>query len=308
MSGESVYGKWVPVVVACGLAAAAVPLYGAAWRTGYAANALGLLGCHFLRCVLLLLAAWTVVAAFKAAAGQERSAARRGLTVLEILVILTLLPGCVGCYSVWPAVLLTLAAPLLLTLARHPGGADAGRLAGPVALRLGLVVLLFTCTWYLGASTTRQALRGLGARIEAGGGADRLLAWAAEVLKAHRQREQDLPAFGAAAVGWTASPGQGPYLAAAVFLAGAGERPGRLAPDELPGWVDDLLGRFQGVRQVDVEDQGYGPCVALRTGGSAYHFRIDVCPSQGNRPALPWWLADDAGQPRPGIYLSTEGK
>jgi hypothetical protein len=308
MSGKRGWDEWASVVAAFGLAAAAWGVHGVAWRMGYAADALGLVGCQFLRAILLVLAACTVATALKAAVAPERPAAGRGLTVLDILVLLTVLPGCVGCYPLWPVVLALLAAPLFLALVSRGKEPAEGRPLGPVVLRLGWVVLLFTLTWYWTTSTTRQALRGLGARIAERGGANRLLVWAAEVTAARRQREKALPILGAATVGWTAAPGQGPYLAAAVLLTPAEEGPRRLAPGEVPGWVDDLLGRFQGVRAADVEDRGDDPCVALRTGGSAYHFRIDVCPSQAPRPSLPWWLGDDAGQPWPGVYLSTEGK
>jgi hypothetical protein len=57
-----------------------------------------------------------------------------------------------------------------------------------------------------------------------------------------------------------------------------------------------------------VEDHGYGPCVSLRTGGSAYHLRISVFPSQVSRGTSPRWLGADESEWRPGIYLATEGK
>src|SRR5262249_55604070 len=134
--------------------------------------------------------------------------------------------------------------------------------------------LLFTLTWYLCAATTREALHGLGARVEATAGADRLRAWAGEVIATH-------------------PPGQGR---------------GALEPDEIPDFVGDLLGDNQGVRGVEVR-HGDDPSVDLFTGGSAYHFRIRVHPAGVSHDLPPWWVGEWAGlESQPGIYLETEGK
>jgi hypothetical protein len=185
-------------------------------------------------------------------------------------------------------------------------------------LQVGIVLVLFTITWYLCASRTRQAFRGLGERIEAKGDSDRLLTWAAEVIAAQRQREQALPVKVATAVGLLASPlGQGPFLAIpTVVLVTMEERSYRLEREALPDWVIDLMGPFQGVQSAmvylspaGVVGEGDDPCVILYTGGSGYHFQIILRPSRVNRSPSPWWFGElDGLECRPGIYLSTEGK
>lgn len=275
-----------------------------AWHAGNDADALRLLGCHLLRSIVLVLA-WAMVATvLRAAARKEKPTAGTGFSFAETLTVLLLVPGCVGCFPAWPIVLGFLTAQLLLTPLFAPPG---DRPARTDIIRAGIAVVLFTFTWYLCATTTRQALRGLGERIDARGGSERLRAWAAEVLATHRQRERDRSTLAATGVVLAASP-QGPLLAiAAGSLATDADR-GGLAPADIPPWVDDLLGRFQGIRSIGVENAGGEAYVALRTGGSAYHFRIQVCPTKAGDGPRPWWIGDDGSTWRPGIYLGTEGK
>jgi hypothetical protein len=149
-------------------------------------------------------------------------------------------------------------------------------------------------------------MHGLGARIEAEGGSDRLLAWATQTIADHKQRERALPVAGATAVslaGQSALNG-----VSALIAARADEDPGRMSQNEIPEWVDRLLGSYQGVRSVTV-DTGNEPCIRLFTGGSAYHFQIRVGPPRvGQRPPLSWAGTLDRVEWRPGIYFSTEGK
>jgi hypothetical protein len=310
MNWKPLWNDWKWIVAGVGACAGAFLLNARAWQVGYGANALALLGCHFLRLVLLLFAWVIVVTVFRAALRKEKPTAAGGVTILEAASALTIFLGCMGCYPVWPVVLL-LTAPMFLGLVffgKCPAEHKLSRLA---VVRVGIAVGLFLLTWYLCATTTRQALRGLGERIEAKGGSEKLTAWATEVIAAHKQRERNLPIVGAAAVGLMASPqGQGPFVAASALIAGSmGNRSGRLEPDEIPDWVDDLLGPFQGVRSVGVEDHGGEPCVALFTGGSAFHFRITVCPLHVRDDAPPWWLGELAHfESHQGIYLETEGK
>ena len=86
------------------------------------------------------------------------------------------------------------------------------------------------------------------------------------------------------------------------------DRSRQLERDEIPDWVDDLLGPWQGVRSVIVEDYGDHLCVALYTGGSGFHFRISVCPTDVNRRSPLWWFGESIGLEQHGIYLETEGK
>jgi hypothetical protein len=176
---------------------------------------------------------------------------------------------------------------------------------GPPARR---VVVLFLLTWYFCASTTRQATRGLGDRIEDKAGADKLAAWATERIADYKRRQQMLPIVGASVVGLSAAP-QGSILSASALIATRATDQSRfLEGDQIPDWVDDLLGPSQGIRSVMIEDSGDRPCVALRTGGSAFHFRISVCPNDVNRRSPLWWFGESNGLEQHGIYLETEGK
>jgi hypothetical protein len=183
-------------------------------------------------------------------------------------------------------------------------------------LRAGIAAGLFAVTWYECAGVTRQAMLGLGARIEAHGGADKLLDWAAEVVAGRRQWRQLLPVEGATVVGLAASPpGPDRLLTSSGWIVARAElRAHSLAPGEIPDWVDRLMGRFEGVRTVAVyaEPGGYGgePCVILFTGSSAYHFEIFLRPSRQRRDLLPWWLGEGTTglEWRPGILLETGGK
>jgi hypothetical protein len=84
--------------------------------------------------------------------------------------------------------------------------------------------------------------------------------------------------------------------------------PRGLEAEEIPDFVNDLLGPFHGVRGVVVES-GANPCVSLYTGGSAYHFSIRVCPARLNLSKPPWFAGEsESFEWRPGVYLGTEGK
>ena len=104
-------------------------------------------------------------------------------------------------------------------------------------------------------------------------------------------------------------------LAVAFDTAAGGGKDGKdkdkpfwLEAAEIPDWVDALLGPNQGIRSMGI-NHGDNPCVTLYTGGSAYHFRISICPKGVEHGPLPWWVGE-VGQftQRQGIYLATEGK
>jgi hypothetical protein len=272
MKWKHIWHDWGWTAVAVATCLAAWLLYTRAWHVGFAANALGLLGCHFARFFVLIFAGLAVVSAYKSAAGNGTNAAA-GPTVLEIACVVLSLTGCLGFYPVWPVILVLSALPLVLALLfwrRRPVEKRESRIA---IARVGIIILLFTLSWYLCSSVPGQALRGLGARIEDRVGARKLRGWAGEVIAARK-------------------PGQPPPL----------ER------EALPDWVDDLLGPFQGVRGGGVEDYGNDPHVTLYTGGSAYHFQIRIYPSEVRRHQMPWWMGDDAAELQPGIHLSMGGK
>jgi hypothetical protein len=109
---------------------------------------------------------------------QERSA---GLKQLHLFVCLALVVlACAGFPLLWPGVLV--AVTILISI--EVGRIAARRALGlrPVLLRAFLGVAMFTLTWYLSTGTTFTALRGLGERIDATVGADRLRAWAKEQI------------------------------------------------------------------------------------------------------------------------------
>lgn len=311
MDWKSVWNDWKLIMLACVVNLGAFLLNMRAWHAGYNASALGLLGCHFLSFLLLLVSGGTVIAIFDAVARKAKPATR-GVRVLDVAVLCLFFAGCCGLYFVWPVVLVLLASLLFTALifSSTNAGSHEDRPTRSVIACAGTCLLLSTLTWYYCASNTRQGLRGLGARIQAKGGADKLKVWATEVLAAHKQHEQNLPLVCAMGVGLTASPlGQGPLLAASAFAAGkVGETESVIAREDLPVWIDDLLGPFEGVRSVGVNTRN-DSCVFLYTGGSAYHFQIRVCPSHDSGGQPPWWLGEVAGlEWRPGIHLSTQGK
>jgi hypothetical protein len=246
-----------------------------AWYAGYRADALGLLGCHFLRAVVLLVAWWAVVVVLLAAAGKESPPGASGFTVLHKIGLGLVVPGCLGCYPLWVVIAAVLAF-LLVGALRFPR--DTPRPAWwRLAWRPVAVALLFVVTWYQCASTTRHALLGLGERLEETCGSDRLLDWTAEVIDARK----------------------------------SGKHPSAwLAPEEVPDDVLELLGPGQGVRGAMLQDPERGT-VLLFTGGSGYHFQITVSPWQIEQPppAASRWLG--TGFPfvwQPGIELGTGGK
>lgn len=308
MRWKAALSEWQAVLVALVVGVGAILVNRWAWRLGFDGRSIGLVGCHFLRAIFMLFAFLAVVHEFRIVAGVPKAAGSQ-LTLLDVPVVLLILPGCVGCYPLWAVVLVVLAAVFLLRIVERAASRK------PVEdrrafLRSALVIGLFTFTWYEGAMVTRQGLRGLGERIEAKGSSDQLLAWAADVIAERQRRREAFPAVAASAVGLLTPPGNGPFLAAAAVAASApGEGPLMVPRSEIPDWLDDVMGPFQGVRGVTVRLEKE-PYVTLYTGGSAYHFRIDVWPSRASHRPLPWWVGEGAGglEWRPGVDLMTEGK
>src|SRR5438552_19019366 len=116
MRWRQVWHDWQGVAVALGLCAGASVLNARAWHVGYRADAIALLGCHFLRALLLLFAWLTVVEVFRAAVRAEGAAAATGFTWLHLVALGLTVPACVGCYPVWGVVLPVLAALLLAVI------------------------------------------------------------------------------------------------------------------------------------------------------------------------------------------------
>jgi hypothetical protein len=267
------WSDWKWLGLAGVLCLGAFLIRGRAWQAGYQADAFGLLGCHFLRFLVLLVAWATLVAEFRAANGQQQPAPQSGVSVVHLAGTFLIMVACAGFSLAWPVVLVLLATPCLvgLFLSQKRSVDPAERAWARWAMcRATLGVLLFTLTWYLAASVSRQALYGLGERIDDHGGSDQLVTWAKEVIAVHQKAR----------------------------------RPAWLEPTELPDFVEDLLGRFQGVRTAGV-DTGADPSVTLYTGGSAYHFQIIVRPSRAGRDPQDVQRPDEW---QPGIYLGTGGK
>jgi hypothetical protein len=67
-----------------------------------------------LRFILMLLAWGMLALLLKAVAANDKPAAVRGVTVLDLAGGLMAVAGCVGCYPLWPFVLMLLAVPALI--------------------------------------------------------------------------------------------------------------------------------------------------------------------------------------------------
>jgi hypothetical protein len=127
MSWKTLCNDGIPTALALVFCLGAYGLYRGAWYVGYEANAFGLLGWHFLRFLLLLIAWITVVSTFRAVTGKERPRGR--INVIEGASAISIFLGCVGCYPVWPLVLL-LAALLLVVAPFSPNGLARGSVSG----------------------------------------------------------------------------------------------------------------------------------------------------------------------------------
>jgi hypothetical protein len=280
MNWKRSLSEWKSVIAGIVFGGAALLLYYRAWHLGYDANAMGLLGSNLIRLIVLLLA-WAALAIdFKAEASKVPTAHPRAISAAGVVGGFLIFPGCVGCYPIWPAILLLLLALLFVGRIRprfsENGASEATdqQLARRDVARIGIGILLFTLTWYLCASTTRQALRGLGERIGDKVGEEKLIDWAKTVIAAHQGNDK--------------SP--------------------RLEPDEIPKFIDDLMGPGQGIKMVGLGGWGAEPCVTIHTGTSAYSFRIDICPSRKSKEPPMWLFGDDGSEWRPGIFVGTEGK
>lgn len=272
--------EWKSVIAGIVFCGVSLLLYYRAWHLGYDADAMGLLGSNLVRLIVLLLARAALAIDFKAEASKIQTAHPRATSAADAVGGFLIFPGCMGCFAIWPAILLLLMGFLLIGRIR-PGFSDSGagagdekRLAWRDTGRIGVGILLFTLTWYLCAATTRQSLRGLGERIGDKVGEERLIEWAKTVLATHQ----------------------------------GDDKPPHIEPQEIPNFIDDLMGPGQGIRMVHLGGWGAEPCVTIHTGTSAYSFRISICPSRTSQAPAPWWLGDDGSEWRPGILVGTEGK
>jgi hypothetical protein len=272
MGWKRTWNDWMPVAMAAGLCLGAFLLNAGAWQAGYRASWSALGGCNMLRIPLLLLAWVAVFSVFEGAARTEKPAGPSAGSVLRNIGLFLLVPACFSCQFLWTLVLLVLtAAVVALFSVRKDASPTTWKWT---VLRFVLVSLLFTLTWYLCASTTRQALHGLGVRIADKGVEDRLRDWAAEVIAAVKQ----------------------------------GRHHYRYTYDEVPDFVDDLMGPIPGWPIVHVDTYAQDPYIAIAN-GSGYAFQITICPSCIAQKPQPWWVPEWTRlEWRPGIYLETAGR
>src|SRR5262245_11552831 len=105
MTWKSAWLNWRWTAASLGTCLAAGLLVVGAWRNGYAASATGLLACHFVSFVLLLIAGLSLIQTFRAAAKRETPSIRTGPTVLDVAAFVLSFSGCLGCYPLWPVIL-----------------------------------------------------------------------------------------------------------------------------------------------------------------------------------------------------------
>jgi hypothetical protein len=272
MDWKRIWNDWKAPGAAVVLCLGAFFLNAGAWHAGYCASWSALGGCNFLRMLLLLLAWGAVFSVFEEAAPTDKPFPASAGSVLRNLGLVLLVPACFSCQFLWPVVLLlSLAGVLALRSVRNGAIPTVSK---RTVVRFVFVSLLFPLTWYLCASTTRQALHGLGARIEDKGAEDQLRAWAAQVIAEVQQKKHT--------AGYT-------Y-------------------DEVPDFLDDLMGRLPGWPWVHVNADAPEPYVQVAN-SSGYAFMITICPSCRAREPVPWWIPEWTRlEWRPGIYLETAGK
>jgi hypothetical protein len=276
MSGKDLLRDWYRVALTLGLCAAAFVFNARAWRLGYADPGKGFL--PFLMGNFFLLAL-TWLSVFTAFRSERPIAPPSGMQLGDVIVLVLTAPGCLGCYPLWPAV-------LLVMLLVRVGVVVHGRATlGPgwrlIALRAGIVSVLFLLTWYECATTRRQALRGFAARLEDRAREGQLLDWAAEVIEARKKEVLQ------------------------------GQPPGRPPPPvEAPDFVHELVGGSPEQTRVQVHVEAGDPYVSVYTSVQE-SFQITLRPSRAAHelgPPARWLGGEMAGiEWRPGIYLDLAG-
>jgi hypothetical protein len=257
--------RWGPILAGAGLCAAAFGVNVWAWQAGRQASWVMLMQCHLLALLVMLLAWWMVFNALSAG-WPVPPALSWGRHLLAWTGVLAIVAGCINLHPALPLVALVL--PLFLgalIVRRHTLGPGWKG----IVLRAALAVLLFEATWYECATKYWQAMLGLGERIEAHGGSERLMAWAKEVIA-------ETP------------PNGGRTMVA----------------NEVPDFVVDMTGRIPGWPWVHVYN-GDDPTVMIAN-GSGYGFLITVRPKQADEEAPPGGVFEFHW--RPGIDLGTASK
>jgi hypothetical protein len=244
MTASTAFPKlWQVVLLGAAVCAAVSALRLLAWYDGTRGRYGLLMLANLLRLGVVLFAYCLVLWAVGAET-RERPAMNR-LNLLSITCAVVILLVCAGIPTLWPVPLGVLTITLAVQLAR-----DRTLLAPgwkPVLLRASLGVALFMFIWYQGASTTNSALRGLGERIEATVGSERLREWA-------KQQIEGVP------------PGQN----------------NTLRWDEVPEDVFDMMGNIRGwplVRVVHSDERS----VTLAN-GSGYGYGVSIYPYDEGEP------------------------
>jgi hypothetical protein len=263
--------RWFWTGCAIAICVAAFFLNARAWHAGHEASLAGLYQCSFW-CFPLLFLAWVAVLAPFTPPLEGRTRERPTWTALwTIGVFFIALGSCVSAHVLWVAVLLMLLVVLLWLVAfakvrRGPTWKGLG-------LHAALSVGLFMLTWDRCSTTTERFLNGFGTRIDDTCGADRLMAWAQEVI-------ENPPANARGGL----SANDYPQFVRDLMNS----------PDNSPwpeGWVAGPAGEHATV--VIANGSGYGFGITIRPSGS------ENGPGTGGTLWITW---------RPGLFLHTVAK
>jgi hypothetical protein len=238
--------------------------------------------------ILILPVAWlSVLLLFKVRLRKDRpnqpGTKSTGPTAAELIIgtfaVFSVFFGCMGCYALWPGILLFVAGTI--SLAGLFQAKVAGGSAWWVVGRGVFTTLTFTLTWYFCATMPSAVMHGFGDRIEAQVGEDRLFTWASEMIAETK-------------------PGkEGPITREHVKR------------EEIPDFIHELMGNELERTRVDVVLTSNDSYVTIASSINQA-LQITVRPSRAPHergPGPPQWLLRDAAgfEWRPGIYIDTLG-
>jgi len=260
-----------------------------------------LAGCRVL-CLPVMAVFWLLICSQLALDSGKKmpGPAKAGGTLVTLLTV----PGCCGCYPIWPVVLGLLL--IVVGLATYQNREIIGPSWKWVALRSFLYVAIYIVAWFQCATAKQQSLRGFGERVERVAGEERLRDWVATTIESRKKAQQVvLPT----AVGLIVSHDS--FAAVAVLMSvQIGEDHQHLTAEEIPEFVHDLMGHRPTWTRVEVYLRNDDPYVTIFN-SSQEAFCAEVRPSRrihehGFSP-IPWAPGFDGFEWRPGIYLNTAG-
>lgn len=238
-----------------------------AWHLGYEASLQGLYQCSF-SCGPVLFFSWAaILAPFAPPVELEEGERSTWAAIWSVGILLCALACCVSVHFLWIAVAVVLAVI-------HLGLVGFARVRRPpiwktLALHTALTSGLFMLTWDRCSTTTERFLDGFGHRIDDTCGAERLMAWAKEVIAQQPQGRtlvrNDYPDF------------------ILELMDGPPPWPN--------GWVAGPAGEHATV--VIANGSGYGFGITIRPSGS------ENGPGTGGTYRMTW---------RPGLFLHTVSK